>query len=230
MPRTPRITVAGLPLHIVQRGNNRQACFARRKDYETFLRLMDETSLSYGIHIHAFVLMTNHVHLLVTPIDEASASKMMQQLGRRYGLYFNKSHQRSGTLWEGRFRSSLIETDNYLLACQRYIELNPVRAGMVACPSLYRWSSYRTNALGEPASLITPHSVWMGLGRCPKERYENYRKLFADAVDARIFRHACQKGLPVGSAGWQAGLESEHGVCFGSGKQGRPPKTPRKGI
>lgn len=222
MPRSPRIAIAGLPLHIVQRGNNRQACFVNTKDYETYLRVMEEASGYYGVHIHAYVLMTNHVHLLVTPYDESSASKMMQQIGRRYVLYFNKSHRRSGTLWEGRFRSSLVETDDYLLACQRYIELNPVRASIVSCPSLYRWSSYRANALGEPASLITPHSVWTDLSSSAEARYGSYRKLFAEEIDARVFRSACQKGLPVGSANWRAKLESEHGVHFGTGKQGRP--------
>lgn len=222
MPRSRRITIAGLPLHIVQRGNNKQACFACTNDYETYLRIMEEASGKHVVHIHAYVLMTNHVHLLVTPDDDNSASKMMQQIGRRYVLCFNRSHRRSGTLWEGRFRSSLIETDDYLLACQRYIELNPVRARIVSCPSLYRWSSYRANAFGEPASWITPHSIWTDLGISAEARHRNYRKLFADDVDARVFRNACQKGLPVGSASWRAKLESEHGVRFGSGKQGRP--------
>jgi putative transposase len=207
---------------VVQRGNDRQACFRKPEDFEIYLQILADAATRFDVDIRAYVLMTNHVHLLVTPRADGAASKMMQQIGRRYVSYFNRKYRRSGGLWDGRFHSSLIESDRYLLACQRYIELNPIRAGMVSKPSEYRWSSYQTNALGDPGSLIRPHSVWMTLGRCTKERHLNYRRLFSESVDVERFRTASLKGLPVGPAAWQLNLERDLGVRFGSGKRGRP--------
>lgn len=166
---------------------------------------------------------------LVTPNADSSASKMMQQLGRKYVLYFNRVHGRSGTFWEGRFRSSLIDTEHYLLACYRYVELNPVRAKIVPEPSQYRWSSYRSNALGIPSSLITPHAVWTGLGQTIEERCMAYRRLFSENVDEQLIRHGYRTGIPVGTRSWCVALESDLGIQIGSGKRGRP-RNDEKGL
>lgn len=161
MARLPRICPPGIPQHIIQRGNNRQVCFASEEDFAAYAHWLEQYSREYQVAIHAWVFMTNHVHLLVTPEREDSVSRMMQTLGRHYVRYFNYSYKRSGTLWEGRFKSCLVEEENYLLICQRYIELNPVRAGMVGSPADYSWSSYRANGLSKPAKLLTPHHIYI---------------------------------------------------------------------
>ena len=140
MPRRPRLNLASVPLHIIQRGNNRQVCFSCDEDSSAYLRWLAEYAKKFGMDIHAYVLMTNHVHLLATPQRENSLSKTLQAVGRQYVRYFNHSYRRSGTLWEGRYKSSLVQSERYLLECYRYIELNPVRAGMVDDPADYRWS------------------------------------------------------------------------------------------
>lgn len=154
MARLHRLSPAGIPQHVIQRGNNRQACFNSDEDFAAYAYWLKEYADKYQVQIHAWVFMTNHVHLLVTPIKESAVSQMMQSLGRCYVRYYNKTYQRSGTLWEGRFKSCLIESSGYLLQCYRYIELNPVRALMVSDPSEYRWSSYRSNGLGVYTLLI----------------------------------------------------------------------------
>jgi len=202
MPRSPRLDVPGLPVHIVQRGNNRQPCFLEDSDRTYFLYALQEACRDRQCQLHAFVLMTNHVHLLVTPLEQQGASLLMMDLGRRYVRYFNDMHDRSGTLWEGRFRSSLVETGRYCLACYRYIELNPVRAGIVPHPELYRWSSYRTNAMGIPDSLIIPQSEWLELGANDELRRRAYRTLFEQTPgpqELKAIRLALQGGRPLGS-------------------------------
>ncbi len=183
MPRRPRSILPNLPVHIVQRGNNRHACFRQHKDFRCYLAALLETSARYGVGVHAYVLMTNHVHLLATPAGENSVSRMMQQLGRKYVSYFNKTHNRTGTLWEGRFRSSSIRSVRYLFACYRYIELNPVRAGLAQSPGLYEWSSYRANSQGQLSSLLTPREEWLALGRSDDQRARQYRTIFGDTAD-----------------------------------------------
>ncbi len=148
MARLARVAPVGVPQHIIQRGNNRQVCFAGEEDMKAYLHWLKEMSKKYQVDIHAWVLMTNHVHLLCTPWKENAVSQMMQSLGRLYVRYFNHTYQRSGTLWEGRFKSCLVQSERYLLELYRYIELNPVRADMVDKPSDYSWSSYAINALG----------------------------------------------------------------------------------
>jgi putative transposase len=145
MPRHARLRIGGLPLHVIQRGVNRCACFGDESDYGVYLALLEELSTRYECAMHAYVLMTNHVHLLVTPPEPDGASKLMKHLGQRYVQYFNRRHKRTGSLWEGRFRSSLIDSEGYLMRCHRYVEMNPVRAGMVQRPSDYRWSSHGSN-------------------------------------------------------------------------------------
>ncbi|MGH8029050.1 MAG: transposase [Arenimonas sp.] len=147
MPRGRRIDAADVPQHIIQRGNDRQACFFREGDYTYYLQALLEACMAQGCRLHAYVLMTNHVHLLMTPEHCGAVARTMQSVGRRYVRHINDTLTRSGTLWEGRYKSSLVDSEQYLLACQRYIELNPVRAGMVAEPGEYRWSSFKRNAL-----------------------------------------------------------------------------------
>jgi len=200
MPRRPRSILPNLPVHIVQRGNNRRACFRQQKDFRSYLAALKETSSQYSVAIHAYALMNNHVHILATPEDESSASKMMQQLGRKYVAYFNKTHSRTGTLWEGRFRSSSIRSARYLFVCYRYIELNPVRAGLVQSPGEYEWSSYRANAGGSWCDLLTPREEWIALGESHILRARQYRSMFADVVDEYDdqIRLALKKGRALG--------------------------------
>ena len=179
MARRTRLCPAGIPQHIIQRGNNRQRCFLDATDFATFANCLAEYSTHYEVAIHAWVFMDNHVHLLVTPMHDDAVSGMMQAVGRRYVRYFNDRYKRTGTLWEGRYRSCLVQKSDYFLACQRYIELNPVRARMVAFPVEYHWSSYQCNALGTPSNLCTPHDEYLLLGSNDFERMENYRRLFA---------------------------------------------------
>ena len=179
MARQPRFTLPGVPQHIIQRGNNREPCFYAPDDY---CRYRDDLVLAANknqAHIHAYVFMTNHVHLLVTPQHEHSITHMMQDLGRKYVRYINHTYKRTGTLWEGRFKASLVDSDAYLLTCMRYIELNPVRANMVTHPGEYRWSSYACNANGKIDTLLTPHPLYTALDKQHSEQRQfAYRELF----------------------------------------------------
>lgn len=183
MPRCARVILPDVPVHVIQRGNNRQDCFYSTRDYRLFLRWLRDYAALSECRVHAYVLMTNHVHILLTPANADSVGLLMKRLGQQYVQYFNRAHARSGTLWEGRYRSSLVQEDAYLLACYRYIELNPVRAGIVRHPSQYQWSSYRHNGLGETSDLLLPHQNYLDLGRTESERRENYRSLFSWGTD-----------------------------------------------
>ena len=225
MPRMKRLCIPGYPMHIVQRGNNRLPCFHRNQDYVMYLNSLAEMSTKYEVDVHAFVLMTNHVHILVTPTTSDGASRMMQQVGRKYVQLFNKYNQRSGTLWEGRFRSTLIDSETYLFACYRYIELNPVRAHMVNVPDDYRWSSYRVNALGSKSTLIKPRQELLQLSKDRNFRLERYRRIFSSVGtedDFDAIRFGTNKGLPVGSAQFREKIEVTLDVSLGSGIPGRP--------
>ena len=182
MARLPRLTLPGYPHHIIQRGNNRQAIFASTADYLMLLDLLDENAKKFGVALHAYVLMSNHFHLLATPQTADGLPQMMQAVGRRYVRYFNDSQQRSGTLWEGRYRSTLIQAERYLLACMAYIDLNPVRAGLVAHPRDYPWSSYGHYSGQRMDKRITPHPLVWALGNTPFAREAAY----ADLVQAGI--------------------------------------------
>ena len=178
MPRRARIRFAGIPQHVIQRGNNRAACFFADEDYRTYLDSLQQGAERYGCDIHAYVLITNHVHLLTTPADDESLPSMMRYLGSRYVQYVNYTYKRSGTLWEGRYKSSLIDSERYLLTCYRYIELNPVRAGMVKGAGDYKWSSYAAHALGQANELIQDHSCYLALGQTEETRRTAYQALF----------------------------------------------------
>lgn len=183
MPRKPRIIVAGQPHHVIIRGVNRNPIFFRDLDYRKYLQTLLQASEANDCSIHAYVLMTNHVHLLVTPLHRVSLGKTVQSVGCRYVHYFNSVHRRTGTLWEGRYKSLLIESEAYLFACQRYIELNPVRAGMTRHPARYPWSSYHHNAFGEFNPLITRHARYEALADKPEARQVAYKALFNVPID-----------------------------------------------
>jgi putative transposase len=202
MARLPRYNLPGQPQHIILRGNNRSIIFAAEEDYRFFLNCLQDVSDRHGCALHAYVLMTNHVHLLMTPERGDSIGKALQSLGRRYVQYFNCSQKRTGTLWEGRYKSTPIDSESYLLTCYRYIELNPVRANMVAHPREYSWSSYSCHADGKFDRLIADHALYLGLGQKKKERQAVYRALFkAQISDAAItsIRDATNKGWALGN-------------------------------
>ena len=225
MARLPRITPVGIPVHIIQRGNNRQACFVSEEDHVAYMDWLQEYSLKYGVDIHAWVMMTNHVHLLCTPHRDGSLSQMMQALGRRYVRYFNFEYRRSGTLWEGRYKSCLVQIENYLFDVYRYIELNPVRSGMVSDPSEYPWSSYQVNGLGNKSDLCTPHRKYLALDTDPLERIKIYRSLFSHHVDGDLLeeiRANTNKGMAVGNNRFKEEIEKLTGRRLKGKKRRRP--------
>ena len=210
MPRHARFRLDGYPLHVIQRGNNRSACFLDDRDRILYLALMEELSRAHACHVHAYVLMGNHVHLLLTPELASNISGMMKDLGQRYAQHFNRTYKRTGSLWEGRFRSSIIDTEAYLLRCHRYIELNPVRAGMVKHPSGYVWSSYRVNAEGGHSTLVDPHPHYLALGDDAASRRRAYLELFVEHPPQREIdeiRAACRGGFALGRDAFIAELE-----------------------
>lgn len=186
MVRQPRFILPGYPQHVIQRGNSRHVIFANAADYQFYLDTLVAACDRFDCRIHACVLMTNHVHLLVTPGRSAGIGRAMQSLGRRYVRYFNCRYRRTGTLREGRYRAALLETESYLVTCYRYIELNPVRAGMAVRPDDYRWSGCRCNALGEPDALLSPHELYLQLAETPARRCGAYRARFATAPEVLL--------------------------------------------
>ena len=225
MPRKPRMYVGGTPCHVIQRGNNRDACFYLDNDYLFYLYHLGEACRRYKVKLHAYVLMTNHTHLLMTPKEELGISRVMQSLGRCYVQYINKKYGRTGTLWESRHKSSLVDSDNYLLACHQYIELNPVRAKMVNRPDEYSWSSFRFNAYGEPNNWLTPHDVYLALGKSTDLRLERYRSLFDAGIDKSVeneIRQAANFSMPLGGSRFKLEVEKILGRKLGYAALGRP--------
>jgi len=182
MPRLPRFYFPGAVLHVIQRGNDRAAVFVGTDDRRLYLRFLEHAARTHGVAIHAYVLMDNHVHLLASPNHPMAVPRMMQSVGRRYVGRFNSVHDRSGTLWEGRYKAALVESEAYLFTCHRYIELNPVRAGVVASPGEYRWSSHRANAYGAYDSIVSPHPMFVALAERADERHDLYRHLFGEPL------------------------------------------------
>lgn len=202
MARLARCVFANVPMHIVQRGIDRQPCFFVESDYSAYLGLLYSSARQYGCAVHAYCLMTNHVHLLVTPLQHQSCALMMKKLSQCYVQAVNQRLGRSGTLWEGRFYSCMVKTDDYVLACYRYVELNPVRAGMVATPPEYPWSSYASNAEGAANAIVTTHSVYEGLGTDAHARMRAYKQLCAEAPAPLVveeIRKATHLGCIAGS-------------------------------
>lgn len=211
MARPARLNIPLMPQHVVQRGNNRQACFLAENDFRLYLQLLAKSCVEHQCRVHAYVLMTNHVHLLLTPEIPNGVSLLFRDLGRDYVRKFNRKYGRTGTLWEGRFRSSLVDRDEYCLACYRYIEMNPVRAGMVDQPGLYRWSSYAANAEEWPDPLVEPHASWLQLGRSDGERKRAYSLLFRSELPSsqlEVIRCGISKGRPTGSIEFQEKFDS----------------------
>ena len=216
------------PLHVIQRGNNRDAIFFDQEDYARYRDWLAAASAEYGCAIHAYVLMTNHVHLLVTPGAADSLPRTMQSLGRRYVRHVNTAHRRTGTLWEGRYRAAPIDGDAYVLACCRYIELNPVRARMVRHPRNYRWSSYGANAQGAADPLLTEHALYGRLGRTPAVRRTRYQALFRAALDTAFIddlRAATNGGWALGDARFKRQIAKALGRRVSPLPKGRPRRT-----
>lgn len=212
MARLPRFVIAGQPQHIILRGNNRDVIFRSEADYLFLLEKLQAACEKHDVQLHAYVLMTNHLHFLMTPNEESGLSKVMQMLGRYYVQYFNFTHNRTGTLFEGRYKASLIDSETYLLSCMRYIELNPVRAQMVGHPSDYPWSSYSHNALGEKNELIVEHSLYRRLGRNAEQRQAAYRQLFKSHIPELLLtqiRESTNKSWVLGTEQFKRNMESK---------------------
>jgi putative transposase len=232
MARPPRINPADITFHVVHRGNDRSRTFFDDEDFRTYLLLLSRISSRYSTTIHVYTLMANHVHLLMTSQRDGGVSQTMQQTASSYGRYVNRRYQRTGTLWEGRFRSSPVDTDYYCLACYRYIELNPVRAGIVAHPDDYRWSSYRENTGRRGLSVVVPHASYLALATSPEERQTRYAAIVGAGLAERTveeIRQSTARGTPLGSPAFREAIESESGVRLGSRDRGRPRKS-QKGV
>ena len=224
MARRARLRIAGCPLHVIQRGNNRAACFHSESDRLCYLHLLREEADKFGCSIHAYVLMTNHVHLLLTPSAPDGVSLLMKHLGQQYVQYVNRTKGRTGTLWEGRFRSSIVDSYRYLLSCYRYIEMNPVRAGLVAHPRDYRWSSYRVNAEGAPSKLVTPHDEYLALAATADARAVAYTRLFDAPLGEDCLseiRHATNGGHVLGRHAFKAAVAAVLGRRVEPARPGR---------
>ena len=225
MARLPRLTLPGYPHHVIQRGNNRQAIFSSPADYQTLLDLLRINAEKFGVAIHAWVLMTNHFHLLATPQTADALPQMMQAVGRSYVRYFNDAQGRTGTLWEGRYKSTLIQTDRYLLACMAYIDLNPVRAGLVAQAADYAWSSHGHYIGRKTDKLITPHPLYWELGNTPFAREAAYADLVRAGVSDQQRADLTQSvlsGWALGEGDFVADLQKKTARRVAKGAAGRP--------
>jgi putative transposase len=225
MARLPRLTVPGYPHHIIQRGNNRQAIFVSAADYEMLLALLAENAAKFGVALHAYVLMSNHFHLLATPDTADALPQMMQAVGRRYVRYFNDRQGRSGTLWEGRYRSTLIQTERYLLACMVYIDLNPVRAGIVAEARDYPWSSHGHYVGLRNDKRITPPPLIWELGNTPFAREAAYAELVRAGVSAeqqKALTQSVLSGWALGEPDFVANLQKQTDRRVTKALAGRP--------
>jgi len=225
MARKPRFNLPGYPQHVIQRGLDQQACFFSPSDYRGYLELLCESAERYGCDLHAYVLMTNHIHLLLTPRKTFGLSHMMQRLGQCYTRRINRRYHRSGTLWEGRFKACLVDTEQYLLSCMCYIELNPVRAGMVDHPAGYAWSSFHCNGLGQPDAVIMPHPLYIQLGCNTGARLTGYRRLFDTHLEAGLIdniRDMLNQELVLGSDHFREQVEAMLDRQTSARPKGRP--------
>lgn len=229
MARLPRLTLAGQPHHVIQRGNNRQAIFVDRADRQVFLQLLGENAQRFGIALHAYVLMDNHFHVLATPSTADGLPQWMQAVGRRYVRYFNDRHRRTGTLWEGRYKSTLIQSDRYLLACMAYIDLNPVRACMVAEAREHPWSSHAHYAGLVQDRLLTPHPLYWSLGNTPFAREAAYAEMVRAGLPAAaqaLLTEATLHGWAAGDAEFVESLQKTTGRRAAKARAGRPARPP----
>ena len=228
MPRQPRLLVPDVAAHVIQRGNNRQVCFRQHGDYLLYLLHLHELSGKTRCTVHAYCLMPNHVHLLLTPTDADGCTVLMRDLGQRYVQYFNRKHGRTGTLWEGRFRSCLVESADYVLACYRYIELNPVRAGLADNPAEYPWSSHAGNTGIRRDRLLSPHPEFLALGTETGTRQAAYSGLFDMSLESHMvasIRHTANSGFPLVTESFRCDLELRLGRRLEPGRAGRPGKS-----
>lgn len=231
MARLPRLTLPGYPHHVIQRGNNRQPIFVSPADYQTLLDLLRENAEKFQVAIHAYVLMSNHFHLLATPSTLEGLPQMMQAVGRRYVRYFNDLQKRSGTLWEGRYKSTLIQSDRYLLACMAYMDLNPVRAGLVAQARDYPWSSHGHYTGRRVDKFVTPHALYWELGNTPFAREAAYAELVQSGISAvqqTALTDAALSGWVLGGADFVADLQKRTQRRVLKSMAGRPVSTPKK--
>ncbi|OWW20323.1 transposase [Noviherbaspirillum denitrificans] len=229
MARLPRLVVPNQPHHIIQTGNDRQAIFREAEDYTAFLAWLREAAKQFKVAIHAYVLLPNHVHLLVSPSDDTGMGRMMQWVGRHYVPYYNARYKRTGTLWQGRYRATVIDASQYFLLCSRYIESHPVRAGLVSAAEDYPWSSIAHHIGVRPDPLITDHSVYWALGNTPFDREAGYKALLDLGVSQReadAITQATLKGWPLGSDGFKAALAKKVARRVEPAKRGRPAKLP----
>ena len=226
MARLSRLTLSGYPHHVIQRGNNRQAIFATVADYQYLLLLLEENAKKFDVDVHAYVLMTNHFHLLATPQTEKGLPLLMQAVGRSYVRYFNDLQSRTGTLWEGRYRSAVIETDRYLLACMAYIDLNPVRAGLVTEALDYAWSSHGFYVGARSDKLVTPHALFWDLANTPFGREAAYADLVRSGISTdqqTALTTSALAGWALGDSDFVANLQKRTDRRVGKVKVGRPP-------
>lgn len=210
VPRLPRHCPAGISAHVIQRGNNRQACFGSNEDIRSYAHWLAEGAAKYNVAVNGWVFMTNHIHLLLTPSEELGISRLMQYIGRNYVRNFNHRYSRSGTLFGGRFRSCLVQNDRYAITCLRYIEMNPVRAGLVKDPGDYQWSSYRSHAFGLAMTMKTEHPSYLCLGSTPSLRQKAYRKLCDESLNVELvakIRHCTNTGLVLGNQDFRHQVE-----------------------
>jgi putative transposase len=223
--RRPRLTLPGVTLHVLQRGNRGGPCFFDEDDYQTYLDWLETYAMESGCAVHAYALMATRIHLLLTPPTSTAAAKMMKHLGQRYVQHVNVARERKGTLWEGRFRSCMVAGPDYVLACQRYIELSPVRSGAVDHPAEYHWSSYRANASGEKSTLLTPHPAYAALGADEDARLASYRELFHEPLDPELIeqiRSAVNGNYVLASPEFQNEVARRLLQPVTPGKPGRP--------
>jgi putative transposase len=228
MARLPRLTLTGYPHHVILRGNNRQEIFMSVADREFMCLVLVEEAKQHGVEVHAYVLMSNHIHLLLTPQRDQALPRMMQALGRRYVRHFNLRHGRTGTLWEGRYRSSLIQTERHLLACMVYMDLNPVRAGLVADPAEHLWSSHGHYTGARVDKTLTPHALYWQLGNTPFDREAAYTDLVRAGLSANqvgALTQATLSGWALGDEGFKRGLQSQTERRVSPARAGRPLKT-----
>lgn len=231
MPRRARIALPHVPLHLVQRGLNHQPCFFSDDDRATYLRWLADCCADTGCAVHAYVLMPDHVHLLLTPSRVDAAGAMMKRLSQRYVQHVNRNHGRSGTLWDGRFRSCVVQDSERVLTCCRYIELNPVRSGMVRCPAEYAWSSYRANAVGEASAIVTPHNRYRALGPDDAAQAAAYRQSFLRTLDEDTMgaiRDATNGNYVLGDPSFKLYVRRALGCRVERGRPGRPRARPSR--
>jgi len=227
MARQSRLDLPGIPQHVVQRGNNRLPCFLDDADRRRYLTLLGEALLNTGCKLHAYVLMDNHVHLLTTPPEIGAVARLMQKLGRSYVGQFNARHRRTGTLWEGRYKASLVDSESYVLHCHRYIELNPVRARMTDDPTAYPWSSCASHCGLRQEAILSPHPAYTMLAAAPEARAAAYRQLLQETLsddDLKAIRIYLQQQRALGRDDFRAMVEAKTRRFAGVRPPHRPPR------